>query len=73
MQREADASGAWMATADRNEAPCAARALTDGRHCGGGEEGKADGEVTPPLTAIPGACGCRAPDRYRSGGTTPRW
>ena len=70
-RRGANVSGAWMATADRNEAPRAARAWTDGRRCGGGEEGKADGEVRPPLTAIPEACRCRAPGRYRRGGAMP--
>ena len=43
-----------MDTADRGKAPRTARARTDGRRCGGDEEDEANGEVTPPLTAIPG-------------------
>ena len=73
MRREADASCAWMATADRNEAPRAARARADGRRCGGDDEGAADGEDAPLLAAISRACRCRAPDRYRRDSATPRW
>ena len=60
--------------ADRSEAPRAARARTDGRHCGGDDEdGEVDGEDAPPLAAALGTGRCRAPERYRREGATPRW
>ena len=31
----------------------------------GGEDEEADGEDASPLTAVAGACRCRAPERYR--------
>ena len=52
----------------------AARMRSDSRRRNGGdEEGKANGEDAAPLTAIPGACRCRAPDRYQRDGVTPQW
>ena len=72
-RRGANASGAWMAMADRYEAPRAARARTDGQRCGGGEEGgEADDEDAPSRAAAPGAGRSRAPERYRRDGATPR-
>ena len=38
----------------------------------GGEDEEADGEDAPPLAAAPGAGRCRAPERYRRDGATPR-
>ena len=58
-RRQADASGAWMDTADQNEALRAARVRTDGRRCGGDDEdGEADGEDAPPLAAALGTGRC---------------
>ena len=72
-RREANASSAWMATADRNEAPRGACAWTDGWRCvGDDEDGKADGEGAPSHTAAPGAGRSRAPERYRRDGATSR-
>ena len=43
-----------------------ARARSDGRRRNGGDDdGEADSEDAPPLAAAPGACRCRAPERYR--------
>ena len=71
-QREADASGAWMDTADRSEAPRAVRARVDSRRRNGGDDEEADGEDAPPLAAAPGAGQCRAPECYWRDGATLR-
>ena len=71
-RRKVDASGAWTNMADRSEAPHAARMRTDGRRCGSGEEGKADGEDAPSRATALGAGRSRAPEHYRRDGATPQ-
>ena len=66
-RRGAGASGAWMDTADRSDAPRAARVRLDGRRRNGGdEEADADDEDASLRTVGPGASWCRTPEHDRT-------